>query len=88
MKTALLCYLTAANLLGFLLMGFDKRAARRRRRRVPERRFFLLAALGGSAGCLLGMYVIRHKTLHRRFSFGIPALLAGQLLLCIWLAFS
>ena len=50
-------------------------------RRVPERTLFLLAILGGSVGALLGMRVFHHKTLHRAFRFGIPAILALQVLL-------
>lgn len=84
-------YLAVMNLAGLLMMGFDKsvavgngrRAARGRpgRRRVPERTLFLTAALGGSAGVLAGMYAFRHKTKHRSFVWGIPAILAAQLAL-------
>ena len=36
------------------------------------------AYLGGSVGSLLGMYLFRHKTLHLKFTLGIPLILAGQ----------
>ena len=42
---------------------------------------FLLAALGGSIGALLGMKVWHHKTLHKTFSIGIPAILVLQILI-------
>ena len=38
-----------------------------------------VAALGGSVGSLLGMYTVRHKTKHPKFTVGIPLLLAGQI---------
>lgn len=85
-------WLALMNLITFFVFGFDKFKAKYKEshenaRRVPERTLFLLAALGGSAGALLGMRVWRHKTLHRTFRIGIPAILALQLLLAagLWL---
>ena len=76
----LVLWLLAANLTAFALMGADKRRARRRgARRIPERRLFLAAALGGSAGAIAGMYVFHHKTRHRTFRWGLPAILLAQL---------
>ena len=74
------------NTVTFFVFGLDKLKAKRREmnakiRRIPERTLFLLAAVGGSIGALLGMKVWRHKTLHNSFRFGIPAILAAQLLL-------
>ena len=40
-----------------------------------------VAALGGSLGSLLGMYTVRHKTKHTKFTIGIPVLLALQIVL-------
>ena len=76
----LVLWLLAANLTAFALIGADKRRARRRgARRIPERRLFLAAALGGSAGAIAGMYVFHHKTRHRTFRWGLPAILLAQL---------
>ncbi len=36
---------------------------------------FLAAALGGAPGAILGMRIFHHKTLHRSFTLGMPALL-------------
>lgn len=72
-------YLLAMNIWLFAAMGIDKCAARRGRRRIAEKKLFLLALLGGSPGGIAAMYVFRHKTLHRRFVFGFPAILAMQL---------
>ena len=74
------------NLLGLCLMAFDKLRARRGGHRIRERTLFLVAALGGSIGCWAGMYLFRHKTKHRAFVVGIPAILAVQLLLVGWAA--
>ena len=77
----ILIYLAAINLLLIALMGADKAKAKRHDRRVPEATLFFLAALGGSLGGLLGMHAFHHKTLHRSFRIGFPALLLCQLAL-------
>lgn len=79
-------YLAVMNLAAFLVFGLDKWKAKRKEkkasvRRVPEKTLFLLAALGGSIGALLGMKVFHHKTLHKRFRYGIPAIMALQVLI-------
>lgn len=71
-------YLLIINALGFLLMLVDKWKARKNRWRVRESTLLLIAALGGSVGSLAGMYLFRHKTLHLKFTLGIPLILAGQ----------
>ena len=82
----LLLYLLIINLVTFLVFGLDKWKAKRKEkkdsvRRVPEKTLFLLSALGGSVGALLGMKVFHHKTLHKSFRFGIPAILALQIVI-------
>lgn len=74
-------YLLIINALGFLLMLIDKQKARKKKWRIPEATLMGVAALGGSIGSLLGMYTFRHKTLHKKFTIGIPAILILQLLL-------
>ena len=79
-------WLVLINLVTFFVFGIDKWKAKRKEtreatRRVPEKTLFLLSALGGSIGALLGMKVWHHKTLHRTFRFGIPAILALQIVI-------
>jgi uncharacterized membrane protein YsdA (DUF1294 family) len=45
----------------------------------------LWAAAGGALGAWLGMYTVRHKTQHAKFTVGVPALLLLQLALAAWL---
>ena len=78
MKRYLLIWLAAANLLGFVLMGADKRRAKMHLRRIPERTLFLSAILGGSVGTIAGMWTFRHKTKHWYFVFGMPLILLAQ----------
>lgn len=84
-------WLIAVNAAAFLVFGLDKWKAKRKAkneavRRVPEKTLFLLAILGGSVGAILGMRVFHHKTLHRRFRYGLPAILVLQLALATWIA--
>ena len=63
-------------------MWLDKRRARRKgARRIRERTLFLSALLGGSAGAIAGMRLFRHKTKHWYFVWGMPAILAAQVIL-------
>lgn len=77
----LLLYLGIINALAFLLMLIDKQKARKNRWRIRERTLLGVSALGGSLGGLLGMYLLRHKTLHKRFSIGIPLMLLAHLVI-------
>ncbi len=79
----LFLYLVLLNLLGFILMGVDKRRAIRHAWRIPEAHLFGCAILGGSLGSILGMYTFRHKTKHWYFVFGMPAILLIQIILGI-----
>ena len=77
----LLLWVALLSCITFLVFGLDKWKAKRSARRIRERTLFLLAAAGGSIGALLGMKVWHHKTLHKSFKFGIPAILIAQVLL-------
>ena len=78
-------YLVAINLIWFLAMASDKAAARQGKRRTPETALLALAVLGGSAGGVLGMALLRHKTRKPAFRIGLPLILICQLLLAGWL---
>ncbi len=79
----LLPYLLIINATGCLLMLADKQRAKKKRWRIPEATLMGIALLGGSAGSLAGMYLFRHKTRHRKFTVGIPLILAVQVVLFI-----
>lgn len=85
MKELILLYLLIINAVGFLLMLVDKLKAKKNLWRIPEATLMTAAALGGSIGCLIGMYTVRHKTKHLKFTVGIPLILAVQIALGIWL---
>ncbi|MBQ8359431.1 MAG: DUF1294 domain-containing protein [Oscillospiraceae bacterium] len=74
-------YLLAVNALGLIIMHYDKYLARNNKWRIPEKTLMGFAVIGGSIGCLLGMYSARHKTRKPKFTVGIPAILVAQILL-------
>lgn len=80
----LLIYLLIINALGFLLMLIDKWKAKHHRWRIPEATLMGVAALGGSVGSLVGMYTVRHKTKHIKFTVGIPVILVVQIFAAVY----
>ena len=79
----MLIYLLLINAVGFGVMLYDKYLAKNNLWRIPEKTLLGIAAFGGSVGCLAGMYTVRHKTKHLKFTIGIPAILAMQILAVI-----
>ena len=63
----------------------DKYKARKNLWRIPEAALFTAALLGGSLGSLAGMYLVRHKTKHLKFTLGVPVILVVQIAAAIWL---
>ena len=83
----ILIYLLIINLAGFLAMFLDKQKAKKGKWRIPEKTLFLFAIAGGSIGTTLGMNLLRHKTKHWYFKFGMPAILIIQIALFVYFYF-
>ena len=81
----LFIYLAIINAISFLLMLVDKYKAKKNLWRIPERTLMGFAAIGGSIGALAGMYLVRHKTKHLKFTVGIPVILFLHVLIAVWL---
>jgi len=71
-------YFAVINLIGFIIMGLDKKYAKRQAWRIPEATLFSVALFGGSIGSILGMYHFRHKTQKLYFTIGMPLILGIQ----------
>ena len=84
-KVYMIGYLCVINMMGFILMGLDKWKAKHKKWRIAERTLFLVGIVGGSPGCWLGMYAFRHKTKHWQFVVGMPAILAIQAAVILFL---
>ena len=74
-----LIYLAAVNVVTFFTYGIDKWKAKRARRRISEATLLGLAVIGGSIGAWIGIRVWHHKTLHKKFRYGVPLILIAQL---------
>lgn len=79
-----LYYLTAINLITFIVYGADKYKAKKGKWRIPEATLLLMAVIGGSIGAWIGMKVWHHKTMHKKFKYGIPIILILQCILIIY----
>ena len=77
----IIIYLIAINVITFLVYGIDKWKAKRSKWRIPEATLLGLAVIGGSIGAWLGMKVWHHKTMHKKFKFGLPVIIIIQLLI-------
>lgn len=88
MQYMILGYLFLINAIAWLLMLADKLKAKKNLWRIPESTLLTAAALGGSVGMLIGMYTVRHKTKHLKFTLGVPAILIAQVALVMWILIS
>ncbi len=74
-------FLLVTNVLGFVILGLNKLRARVGALQIPDAVLLLLALLGGSIGSLLGFYLFPQKARRKLLQYGLPAILALQLLL-------
>ena len=81
MTQTIVYYLIALNIVTFFVYGIDKWKAKRAKWRIREAALLGLAVLGGSIGALLGMKVWHHKTMHKKFKYGLPLILIAQIAL-------
>ena len=79
MATTIFLYLFGINLITFIIYGIDKLKAKKGKWRTPESTLLLLAIVGGSIGAWCGMKVWHHKTMHKKFRYGIPLIIAIQI---------
>jgi len=80
-------YIGSINILTFFVYGIDKWKAKRSKWRISEATLLVLAIIGGSIGAWLGMKVWHHKTMHKKFKYGLPLILLAQIALIMWALF-
>ena len=81
----ILGYLLAVNITSFLLYGIDKYKAKKGRWRISEATLLLMAVIDGSIGAWVGMRIWHHKTMHKKFKYGIPVIIIFQVALAVYL---
>lgn len=63
----------------------DKMFAKKKMRRIPEATLFSLAILGGATAEYITMKLVRHKTRHKSFMLGLPAIIILQLIADVYI---
>ena len=86
MANMLFYYLIVINVVIFTVYGIDKLKDKQGSWRISEATLLILAVIGGSIGALLGMKVWRHKTMHKKFKYGLPLILIIQIILIGYLS--
>ena len=81
----IICYLLAVNIVTFLLYGIDKYKTKKGKWRISEATLLTMAAIGGSIGAWAGMRLWHHKTMHKKFKYGIPLIIIMQIALVAYL---
>ena len=78
-------YLLAINIVSFFLYGIDKYKAKKGRWRISEATLLMMAVIGGCIGAWAGMRLWHHKTMHKKFKYGIPIIIILQVCLVVYL---
>ena len=78
-------YLLAINIVSFFLYGIDKYKAKKNKWRISEATLLMIAVIGGSIGAWVGMRLWHHKTMHKKFKYGIPLIIIMQIALVAYL---
>ena len=81
----ILGYLLAVNIATFFLYGIDKYKAKKGRWRISEATLLMMAVIGGSIGAWAGMRLWHHKTMHKKFKYGIPIIIILQVTIAVYL---
>ncbi len=76
-------YLGLISLFAIIFTIYDKIAAKMEARRIPEKTLFTISAFGGAIAMYVTMLTIRHKTKHKSFMIGIPAIIAAHVIIAV-----
>ena len=85
MHYELIIYLAAVNVVTFFMYGIDKLKAKRSKWRISEATLLWMAVIGGSIGAWLGIKIWHHKTMHKKFKYGVPAIIILQIAAIVYI---
>ncbi len=85
--TALSVYYVFGAVICVIATVFDKSAAVKHKRRVSEKTLIMLAVFFSAISEYLTMKIIRHKTLHKKFMAGLPAIITGKIIILASISF-
>ena len=75
----IISYVIVINVITLMMYGIDKWKAKHSKWRISEATLLIMAAVGGSIGAWTGIKLFHHKTLHKKFKYGVPAIFLIQL---------
>lgn len=78
-------YFVAINIVTFFMYGIDKWKAKRSKWRISEATLLWMAVVGGSIGAWLGIKIWHHKTMHKKFKYGVPAIIILQIAIIVYI---
>lgn len=78
-------YLLFINIITFMMYGIDKLKAKKGKWRISEATLLMMAIVGGSIGAWAGMRIWHHKTMHKKFQYGILTIIIMQIALVVYL---
>ncbi len=65
------------------LLPSGRKKAKKNRWRISESTLLTLVVIGGSIGALLGIKIWHHKTMLKKFKYGVPLILIAQIALIL-----
>lgn len=68
-------YFAAVSVVAVFMTVADKYFAKKNKWRIAEKTLVLAALAGGALPMLVTMKIIRHKTKHKKFMIGLPAII-------------
>lgn len=80
-----LIYLATINVVTFFMYGIDKWKAKRSKWRISEATLLWMAVIGGSIGAWMGIKTWHHKTMHKKFKYGVPAIIILQIAIIVYI---
>jgi uncharacterized membrane protein YsdA (DUF1294 family) len=78
-------YLIVINVITLIVYGIDKWKAKYNKWRIPEATLLILATVGGSIGAWTGMKLFHHKTMHKKFKYGVPTIFILQIVIALFI---
>lgn len=97
----IIIYLAIVNITAFIMYGIDKwravsnrtsrghrKSQKKQKIRIPESTLLGIAIIGGSIGALAGMQIWHHKTLHKKFRYGIPFIIIAQVAIVTFILYN
>ena len=85
MNSLITYYILGINAITFIIYGIDKLKAKKGKWRILESTLLLLAIIGGSIGAWFGIKVWHHKTLHKKFKYGIPLIVITHIAITVYI---